>query len=120
MNGCDKLEQLKITENELKIIDELQTYALYPNFETLVKEKLPPHIENQDLYTLTEVSTILSMSIVTIRQYVRTGKLKAIKKWRNWYVSSNEIAKMIYREKIREKCGGRGSIISPFSCRLIY
>lgn len=54
---------------------------------------------NEDLYTLEEVAEIMSMSVLTIRQYVRMGKLKAIKKWRNWMVPSNEIARLMYEKK---------------------
>lgn len=55
---------------------------------------------NGDLYTLDEVAKIMSMSVLTIRQYVRIGKLRAIKEWRNWMVPSNEIARLMY-EKTR-------------------
>lgn len=54
---------------------------------------------NADLYTLEEVAKIMSMSVLTIRQYVRMGKLKAIKEWRNWMVPSNEIARLMYEKK---------------------
>lgn len=53
---------------------------------------------NDDLYTLEEVAKILSMSVVTIRQYVRMNKLKAIKVWRNWMVNSNEVARLFYEK----------------------
>lgn len=54
---------------------------------------------NEDLYTLEEVAEIMSMSVLTIRQYVRMGKLRAIKEWRNWMVPSNEIARLMYEKK---------------------
>ena len=54
---------------------------------------------NEDLYTLEEVAQIMSMSVLTIRQYVRMGKLRAIKEWRNWMVPSNEIARLMYEKK---------------------
>lgn len=54
---------------------------------------------NEDLYTLEEVAEIMSMSVLTIRQYVRMGKLRVIKVWRNWMVPSNEIARLIYEKK---------------------
>lgn len=67
----------------------------------LLDQKQHP-TSNTDLYTLEEVADILSMSVVTIRQYVRMNKLKAIKVWRNWMVNSNEIARLMY-EKITGK-----------------
>lgn len=63
----------------------------------LIDQEVHPHA-NDDLYTLDEVAQILTMSVLTIRQYVRMGKLKAIKKWRNWMVPSNEIARLIYEK----------------------
>ena len=54
---------------------------------------------NEDLYTLEEVAEIMSMSVLTIRQYVRMGKLRAIKEWRNWMVPSNEVARLMYEKK---------------------
>lgn len=88
------------TESNQEILHAVQeTSSRYFNLEDLVINNLPLQIENEDLYTLEEVASIVSMSIVTIRQYVRTGKLKAIKQWKNWMVSSNEIAKLLYERK---------------------
>ncbi|WAA12829.1 helix-turn-helix domain-containing protein [Fervidibacillus halotolerans] len=76
-----------------------ETQSRYFNLYDLIIRKIPVQIENADLYTLEEVAEILSMSIVTIRQYVRKGKLKATKQWKNWMVSSNEIARLLYMKK---------------------
>lgn len=67
---------------------------------------------NNDLYTLEEVAEILSMSVVTIRQYVRMKKLNAIKKWRNWMVNSNEIARLIYEKKTGKEINPRTTMLT--------
>ncbi|WP_177304803.1 helix-turn-helix domain-containing protein [Salisediminibacterium selenitireducens] len=85
------------------LVDVENVVSRYFNLSDLVINNLPHQIENDDLYTLEEVAEILSMSIVTIRQYVRQGKLKAIKQWKNWMVPSNAIAKMIYERKNGKK-----------------
>jgi hypothetical protein len=91
-------------EKQIEIIHAVQeTSSRFFNLEDLVVNKIPPQIQNADLYTLEEVAEIVSMSIVTIRQYVRTEKLKAIKQWKNWMVSSNEIARLLYERKHGEK-----------------
>lgn len=87
-------------ENELEILHAVQeTSSRYFNLKDLAINHLPVQIKNEDLYTLEEVASIVSMSIVTIRQYVRTGKLAAIKQWKNWMVPSNEVAKLLYERK---------------------
>jgi hypothetical protein len=89
---------------QLEIIYAVQeTSSRYFTLADFIVNKLPPQVENADLYTLKEVAEIVSMSIVTIRQYVRTGKLKAVKQWRNWMVSSNEIARLLYEQRYGKK-----------------
>jgi len=91
-------------QKQIEIIHAVQEISSrYFNLEDFVVNNLPLQVENADLYTLDEVAEIVSMSIVTIRQYVRTGKLKAIKQWKNWMVSSNEIARLLYERKHGEK-----------------
>jgi hypothetical protein len=70
-------------------------------FMLLKQDKHPK--ANDDLYTLDEVAEIVNMSVITIRQYVRMGKLQAKKEWRNWMVSSNEIARLMYEKKSGEE-----------------
>src|SRR5690606_34301645 len=76
----------------------MELHSRHFNLYDFVKNGIPQQIHDADLYTLEEVAEITKMSIVTIRQYVRNGKLKAIKQWKNWMVSSNEIAKLIYEK----------------------
>lgn len=88
------------SKKEQEILHAVQeTSSRYFNLEDLAINNLPNQIKNSDLYTLEEVASIVSMSIVTIRQYVRTGKLTAIKQWKNWMVPSNEVAKLLYERK---------------------
>lgn len=85
-------------EDEQILYATMEFHSRYFNLYDFVKNGLPQQIHDADLYTLDEVAEITKMSIVTIRQYVRTGKLKAIKQWKNWMVSSNEIARLLYEK----------------------
>lgn len=88
------------TKKEKEILHAVQeTSSRHFTLEGFLESQIPPQIENEDLYTLEEVAEIASMSIVTIRQYVRNNKLKAIKQWKNWMVSSNAIAQLLYERK---------------------
>ena len=76
----------------------------------IIDQSTHPHAHD-DLYTLDEVAEIMSMSVITIRQYVRMGKLNAIKVWRNWMVPSNEIARLIYEKKHGVKIRNEDSML---------
>jgi len=92
------------TEQQKEIIHAVnETASRYFMLEDFIINNFPIQAENNDLYTLEEVAEIVSMSIVTIRQYVRNGKLKAFKQWKNWMVPSNEVARLLYERKNGKK-----------------
>ena len=76
----------------------MDIHSRHFNLYDFVKNGIPQQVNDADLYTLEEVAEITKMSIVTIRQYVRDGRLHAIKQWKNWMVPSNEIARLIYEK----------------------
>lgn len=43
------------------------------------------------MLTLTEAATLLGLSPITLRIQVRNGKLKAVKRGRDWHVSQKEV-----------------------------
>jgi excisionase family DNA binding protein len=43
------------------------------------------------MLTLTEAAALLNLSPVTLRVQVRNGKLKAVKRGRDWHVSQREV-----------------------------
>ncbi|WP_203334664.1 helix-turn-helix domain-containing protein [Planococcus beigongshangi] len=88
------------TKSQREILLGIQEISSrYFNLEDFIVNELPMQIRNNDLYTLEEVAKVTSMSIVTIRQYVRNGKLNAIKQWKNWMVPSNEVARLLYKRR---------------------
>ncbi len=50
---------------------------------------------SSDLYTLREISTQLDMSIRSLREYIRNGKLGAFKIGRSYMVSSDALDRFI-------------------------
>ena len=62
-----------------------------------------PQTEYQDHYVVKDVAKALCLSPVTVRQYIREGKLFARKLGRNWYVPADAIARFIYNETHEEK-----------------
>jgi hypothetical protein len=90
---------MEITENAKKILNTLGAFSTVENFAVVVGENSRTSIENNDFYSLEEVAHILSKSISSIRDYIRFYKLDGIKKSNIWQISSNEIAKLIYKKE---------------------
>lgn len=91
---------MSYSKEEKEILQEISdTASRYCVLVDDVLEGISFQAEQNDLYTLEEVSKILSLSIVTVRQYVRDGKMKATKHWKNWMVTSNEIARVKYERQ---------------------
>ncbi|MFD1639456.1 helix-turn-helix domain-containing protein [Evansella tamaricis] len=110
-----------MTKSQEEIIERIDSeFSKDCNISLLVPNKLTPQIELQDLYTLDEVAKILGKSLVTIRQYVREGKLKGVKKWRNWMIPSNEIARFLYESQIGVKLEKGTPILVAIVCMDIY
>jgi len=62
-----------------------------------------PNVEYQDHYLVEDVAKGLRLSPVTIRQYIREGKIFARKFGRRWYIPADAVARYIYNELHEEK-----------------
>ena len=65
-----------------------------------------PNVEYQDHYLVEDVARGLRLSPVTIRQYIREGKIFARKLGRRWYVPADAVARYIYNELHEDKAAG--------------
>lgn len=63
----------------------------------------PPHAPYQTHYIVDEVATALRLEPVTVRQYLREGKLLGRKIGRKWQVSSDSIVRYIYNASHEEE-----------------
>ena len=55
-------------------------------------------LENYTVYTLTELEPVLGVTHRTLLQYVKDGKLKAVKIGGKWKVSEDNLRKFINGE----------------------
>jgi excisionase family DNA binding protein len=51
-----------------------------------------------DIYTVSQVATILDVTENTVREQIRNGKLKAYKKLNRWYVYKKDLDNYIKSE----------------------
>ena len=58
-------------------------------------KKAPEELNKYKLYTLTELEPILGLTHVTLLNYVKTGKLKAVKIGGKWKVSETALKELI-------------------------
>jgi len=59
---------------------------------------MPFELEGIKLYSLKDLSSELKVSIITLRKYVRNGKLKAQKIGRKLYVSEKNLRAYLHGE----------------------
>lgn len=62
-----------------------------------------PTVEYQDHYLVEDVAKGLRLSPITVRQYIREGRIFARRFGRRWYVPADAIARYIYNESHKEK-----------------
>ena len=55
-------------------------------------------LDNYTVYTLTELEPVLGVTHRTLLEYVKTGKLKAVKIGGKWKVSDDNLKKFINGE----------------------
>ena len=46
------------------------------------------------MYTLNEVAMICKVKVRTVREWLKLGKIKAVKMGKRWYVPQDELNKM--------------------------
>ena len=55
------------------------------------EDKMPIKIKDMTLYSVPEVSDKLNVTTVTIRNYLRQGKLKGQKVMGRWFISEEDL-----------------------------
>ena len=56
---------------------------------------MPVEIMGVTLYSIKELSGILDVTVVTLRKYFRSGKMKAQKIGGKWYVTEENVKKFL-------------------------
>ena len=56
---------------------------------------MPVEIMGFTLYSIKELSEILDVTVVTLRKYFRSGKMKAQKIGGKWYVTEENVKKFL-------------------------
>lgn len=56
---------------------------------------MPIEYKNTTLYTLEEVSEILKIAVVTLRDYLKKNKINGKKIGKRWYIDSQEIERFL-------------------------
>jgi len=64
---------------------------------------MPTKIRNKTLYSVPELSQKLNVTTVTIRNYLKQGKLRGQKARGRWFISDKDIAEFFNEIPIREK-----------------
>ena len=59
-------------------------------------------IENKIYYTVKDLVKNLGLSDVTIRNYLRDGKLKGYKPAKNWYVSQDNLKAFLSGDSLQD------------------
>ena len=59
---------------------------------------MPIELDGLTLYTVEELSEKLSVSVNTIRDYIRSGKLKGRKMGIKWFISSDSLQEYFNRD----------------------
>lgn len=67
--------------------------------KTTLKNKIMEKngIDKTDFYDVDEAAKLLNVSAFTIRKLCRTGKLKAFKKLKKWYIFKTDIVEFLKR-----------------------
>jgi excisionase family DNA binding protein len=58
-------------------------------------------------YTLQELAPVLGVGIETVRRYVRSGNLHAVKRGRSYYVDADELRRFMREGTTRPTTNGR-------------
>ena len=59
------------------------------------REVMPVTIQNVKLYSVPDVSQILNVTTVSIRNYIKQGHLKGQKVMGRWFVSEEELSNFL-------------------------
>ena len=56
--------------------------------------------KEKELYSVKELEKILPITPLTIREYLRKGKIKGIKIGKNWYVSKQDLEAFLEGDRV--------------------
>ena len=56
---------------------------------------MPFTISDKTFYSVLEVSEMLGVTTVTIRNYIKQGKLKGLKATDRWFISNEEVREFL-------------------------
>lgn len=94
---------MEFTKKEIKIFNALGAFSTIKNFATIVEDSAPSSIVDNDFYSLDEVAQILSISKFTLRNSIGFYNHDVLNKSNTRRISSNEIAKLVYKLKHRDE-----------------
>lgn len=61
---------------------------------------MPIKFSEKELYSVRELEKILPITPLTIREYIRKGKIKGSKIGKNWYVKKQDLEAFLEGDKV--------------------
>jgi len=64
---------------------------------------MPIKFKEKELYSVKELEKILPITPLTIREYIRKGKIKGSKIGKNWYVKKQDLEDFLEGDRTEKK-----------------
>lgn len=61
---------------------------------------MPIQFKDKELYSVKELEKILPITPLTVRAYIRKGKIKGSKIGKNWYVKKQDLEAFLEGDKV--------------------
>ena len=62
---------------------------------------MPIQFKDKELYSVKELEKILPITPLTVRAYIRKGKIKGSKIGKSWYVSKQDLEAFLEGDKVK-------------------
>jgi len=62
---------------------------------------VPIQFKDKELYSVKELEKILPITPLTVRAYIRKGKIKGSKIGKNWYVRKEDLEAFLEGDKVK-------------------
>ena len=62
---------------------------------------MPIKFSDQELYSVKELEKILPITPLTVRAYIRKGKIKGSKIGKNWYVKKKDLEAFLEGDRVK-------------------
>ena len=62
---------------------------------------MPIQFKDKELYSIKELELILPITPLTIRAYIRKGKIKGSKIGKNWYVKKQDLEAFLEGDRVK-------------------